>query len=482
MPHQRLASHMPATRCLADLPGPGGLPLLGMTLQARPERLHQQFAQWTREHGSPCRVRLGLQDYFVSSDPQVNAQVMRERPETFSRPARLESIAREMGALGLFSVNGEDWRRQRPLVMAALDPAHVRAWVPAMARVVQRLLRRWRAHAARGVRFDLVAELTRYTMDVICGLAFGVDVNSIEAPEDSLQQHLRDLFRMTQKRLLAPLPYWHWIRFAEDRRFERDMRQVHAAIDGFIAQARAGLERQPELRRQPANLLQALVATRDESGSGFSDEDLHGNVLTMLLAGEDTTAQTLAWVLYLLHRHPQAADRARAEVDEVLAGAEIASELAQLERLEHIEACIAETMRLYPVGPLIALEARRDTVVAGVALPRGTGVMLETRAAGLDAAQFEQPEAFVPERWLPGQWSRHLASTRRAVMPFGAGARICPGRYLSLVEMKMLLAMLLRHFELEEVRGPGGAPVREHYAFSMRPAGLEAALRPRRGR
>ncbi len=285
---------------------------------------------------------------------------------------------------------------------------------------------------------------------------------------------------MTQKRMLAPLPYWHWIRFAEDRRFELDMRQVHAAIDGFIAQARAGLERQPELRRQPANLLQALVVARDQSGSGFSDEDLRGNVLTMLLAGEDTTAQTLAWVLYLLHRQPQAADRARAEVDEALDGADIATELAQLEQLDFVEACIAEAMRLYPVGPVIALETRRDTVVAGVALPRGTGVMLETRAAGPDAAHFEQPEAFLPEHWLPGQWSRQLASTRRAVMPFGAGTRICPGRYLSLVEMKMLLAMLLRHFELEEVCGPGGAPVRELYAFSMRPAGLKAALRLRR--
>lgn len=462
-------------RPFSDLPGPRGLPLVGSTFSIRPDAAHQQFRDWARRHGPLYRVRVGLRDYLVSSDPDTSARILRDRPDAFGRPVRLEMIARESGTLGLFAVNGGEWKRQRPLVMSGFDPAHVKRYVPTLVDVTLRLLKRWRRLAGEGRRLDLLHELRLYAMDVSTGLAFGVDLNTIESTEETLQAHLRDIFRMTQKRLFAIVPYWHWIRFPEDRRLEASYEIVHAAIRGFIARAAAELNAHPERRLRPANLLEALVAARDMPGSGFSDRDVHGNVMTLLLAGEDTTANTLAWTLLLLHRHPDAARRVREDVDRILGGREVASDAEQLAALDSLEACASESMRLHPVAPLIALEARRDTVVGGYAVPAGTLVMLETRSAAMDAAHFERPGEFLPERWRPAAAS----PAHRAAMPFGAGPRICPGRYLALVEMKMLLAMLLRNFEIADVTGRGGSPVRERMAFTMGPATLEATLRPR---
>jgi cytochrome P450 len=328
----------------------------------------------------------------------------------------------------------------------------------------------------RGERFDLLEELRLFTVDVSTGLAFGVDLNTIESSEQTIQVHLRDIFRMTQKRLFAPFPYWHWVRMPEDRRLEQSFAVLRAAIGGFIAQARTRMAREPRLLEHPGNLLEAMVATRDRPGSGFTDDDVHGNVMTMLIAGEDTTANTLAWTMHLLHLNPQAALMARKEVDEVLGADELPTSDEQLARLDVVEACTAESMRLHPVAPLIVVEALRDTVVGDVAVPKGTQVMIQAHSASEDEASFEDPGAFRPERWIAGEWNAQLSSARRSVMPFGAGPRMCPGRYLALIEMKMLLAMLLRNFELVDISGARGAAVRERLAFTMGPAELEAVL------
>ena len=179
----------------------------------------------------------------------------------------------------------------------------------------------------------------------------------------------------------------------------------------------------------------------------------------MLLAGEDTTANTLAWMIWLLHGHPEIAQRAAEEVRSVVGeGAHPTHE--QLGQLDFVEACVHETMRLKPVGPIIIQQVVRDTVVGGVALPAGTPVMCLMRPAAVDAAHFPDPQAFRPERWLSGAAGHAPGSAKRVAMPFGAGPRTCPGRYLALSEMKMVAAMLLNAFEIADVSTADGTEVR----------------------
>src|SRR5450755_3136677 len=216
----------------------------------------------------------------------------------------------------------------------------------------------------------------------------------------------------------------------------------------------------------------AARRARDADGSALSEEQIAGNVLTVLLAGEDTTANTLAWTLYLLHRCPEAWQALVAEVDAVLGDARVVATLAQARRLEYVEACVQEAMRLRPVAPLLFLEPNQDVVVGGFDVPKGTSVFCIMRKPALDPALGSDATAFSPARWLAGagEGSRAL---HRASMPFGAGPRLCPGRYLALVEMKMVLSLIARNYTLESVATRSGAPPRERLAFAMFPVGLQ---------
>ncbi len=465
-------------RRLGDLPHPRGLPWLGQTLQVDRSRFHQQLEGWRERLGDAYRVRLGGHDILVVADPAAIAAVLRDRPGTFGRTERMGAVAREMGFEGVFAANGATWRRQRPMVMAGFDPRRIKSYFPSLVQVTERLARRWQRAAAAGQTIDLQADLMRYTVDVISGLAFGTEMNTLEGEGELIQQHLDQIFPAMARRLLAPLPYWRWFKLPADRRLGHHLRALNQAVDGFIAEARARLAAEPERRREPRNLIEAMLVERDREASGLTDVDLASNVLTMLLAGEDTTAHTLAWAIHLLARHPEALARAQAEVRGVLGDSRVPTQMTQTAALDFVEACAHETMRLKPVAPLMPLQALVDTVVAGVAVPARTVLILLMRAGSLDAAHFPAPAQFAPERWLPGG-DADAAAARRVAMPFGAGPRICPGRYLALLEMKMVLAALLGGFEIESVDAPGGGLAAERLAFTMSPVGLTMRLRPR---
>ena len=211
----------------------------------------------------------------------------------------------------------------------------------------------------------------------------------------------------------------------------------------------------------------------------MTDEDVSGNVLTMLLAGEDTTANTLAWMIWLLQAHPEAKLRATDEIHRVLAGQTCLTKSELLGMLDYVEACANETMRLKPVAPINVVEAVHDTVIGDVEIPAGTLVMCLMRRPAVDERHFPDPMAFRPERWLIGGNLQSIVSTaKRVAMPFGAGPRVCPGRYLALAEIKTVIAMLLGSFEVMEVAGPGGQDVSERMTLTMSPVGLRMTLKP----
>jgi len=466
----------PRARRIDELPGPRGWPLLGNAPQIERDRMHLQLEAWAREFGSPYRFSIASRQFVVMSDPEAVQSILRDRPEGFQRTQRLSDTAQALGFGGLFSSNGDTWRRQRPMVLSGLDPTHIKAFFPTLVKVTGRLVGRWQRAAAAGEAIDLQADLMRYTVDVTAGLAFGTDMNTIESDEEVIQRHLDKILPALFRRLMAPFPYWDYVKLPRDRALAGHLQALREAVDGFIAQVRKRLAEQPALREHPTNLIEAMVAARDREGSEVTDGDVSGNVLTMLLAGEDTTANTLAWAVWLLHRHPEAAAKLAAEADEVLAGAGWPTAYEQLAKLDFAEACAHETMRLKPVAPMNIQQAVRDTVAGGIALPAGTLVVCLMRPAAVDERHFQQAGAFTPERWLAGL---SATSSKRVAMPFGAGPRICPGRYLALAEMKMVLATMFASFELAGVEAPGGGDAQERIALTMSPVGLRMRLKSR---
>lgn len=460
------------------VPGPRAWPVFGNLLGIDRSQLHRQLERWREIYGDAYKVRFGPREVLVLSDPQAIAVMLRSRPEGFQRSQRLTSIAGEMGFTGLFTANGDDWRRQRPMMMGAFDPTHIRQFFPSLVVVAQRLARRWEAAADAGQDIDLKADLMRFTVDVAAGLAFGSEVNTLEGGEDVIQRHLDQVFPALFERIVSPIDWWRIVKRPRDRQLDRALAALHEAVRGFIAQARARIEADPALRERPRNLIEAMVAARDQPDSGVSDADVAGNVLTTLLAGEDTTAHTLAWLIELLWRHPQALERARDEVRGVLGESRVPVTLEQAQSLEWVEACAHETMRLKPVAPQLPLQAVHDTVLSGVQLPAGTLVMAMLRAVATDERHVDRAEQFNPARWVGGGDARN-ASPKRVSMPFGAGPRMCPGRYLALLEIRMAMAVLLGGFEIVQVGTADGSPVREHLAFTMSPLNLRMRLRRR---
>ena len=474
------ASAPAVLRHFDELPGPPAWPVFGNLLQIESTRLHLQMEQWCEQYGPVYRLKLGPRRAIVISDHELIATALRDRPDGFRRTMRLEAVWTEMGLLGgVFGATGDDWKRQRRMVMASFDPGHVRRFYPQLQRVADRLVGRWQLAAQQGRDIDLQADLMRYTVDAIAGLAFGSDVNTLQSDEDVIQQHLNRIFPALFRRIFAPLPTWRWWPSADDRALTRSVAAVSTAVEGFIAQARARMQADPRLREQPGNLLEAMLAAADEPGSGITDAEVAGNVMVMLLAGEDTTANSVAWMVHLLWENPAALARATDEVRRVCGPARTPT-LEQVAQLDYVEACAHEAMRLKPVAPQNGMQALRDTTLGDLHVPAGMVVLALMRRDSVSDRHIPNAQAFDPGRWLAdGPAAATASAAKRISMPFGAGPRICPGRYLALLEMKMAMAALLNNFDLQAVGTEDGQPPRELLQLAMAPVGLRMQLRER---
>ncbi|UGQ48223.1 cytochrome P450 [Massilia endophytica] len=468
------ASSAAPVRRIDDLPGPRGLPLLGNALQLKPRRIHLQMEQWAAEYGPVFRARLGRRAAVVFSDPADITAILRERPDTFRRPAITAEVSAELGGQpGVFLAEGADWRHQRRMVMQAFAPHAIKAYFPLLTKVGARLQERWGQAAREGQAIDLGADLKRYTVDIIAGLAFGAEVNTVEKGDDVIQQHMENVLSGVARRSLMPLPYWRYVRLPVDRRLEHSSAEFTLAVNSFVAEARNAMAADPGLRSAPQNLLQAMIAATEQPDSGLGDEAVVGNVITMLLGGEDTTASVLGWMIWLLSRNPEALRRAQQEVLEHVP--DVANmTMAQADALDFIDACAHESMRIKPAAPFIPLQTVKDTEMGGVALPKDTIVWCVMRHAAMAEHYFPQPEHFKPERWLEGG-----GAARAAALPFGGGPRMCPGRYLSLLEIKVAMAMLLGRFDIESVEAVDGLAPEEVMGFVMAPAPMRMRLRLR---
>jgi cytochrome P450 len=325
---------------------------------------------------------------------------------------------------------------------------------------------------------DVLPLLMRYTVDVTSIISFGKDLDTLERGPDTLQRHLELIFPAIQQRVVAPFPYWKLL--PSTRRVEQALAATRKVLLEIIEAARRTLELEPERAVKPRTLLDAmLVAQDDEAGAQLTDEEVFSNVMTLLLGGEDTTANTLTWMLHYLSLLPAVQARAREEVDTVL-GAEAMPTLAHLKQLPYVAGIAQEALRLRSPVPLMFLEANEDTVMEQVAVPAGTSVLALTRLPCLDNAYFGDAEHFRPERWMPEPPPETLPHSARLMMPFGAGSRVCPGRSLALLECALATGMVLRHFEVEAA--DPSAPVREVNAFSVQPEGVRLRFRRRQPR
>jgi len=459
-----------AARSISDLPGPRRLPLIGNAHQVRPDTLHLTAEKWARQYGPLYRFDIGKRKIVVVGNVETLNSLLRDRPDGFRRWREILQITEEVGKVGVFAAEGDDWRRTRRLAVTALNSNHLQRYFEIVSTCTERLYGRLRAAAESGQGFEIGQALSAFTVDVTSALAFGHDLNTLERGDDVLQGHLHHVFHMTNRRLFFSFPYWRYVKLPADRELDRSIEEIEKAVMGFMEETRRRISARPELREKPENFLESMIAAQETEGA-FSDEEIMGNVFTLLLAGEDTTSHSMAWTIWALARRPAIQAKWAEEAREVLGEQPYATEYGTVEGFRYGEGVLRESMRLTPVAPISGLEPLADTEVEGVHIPAGTRLFLLHRHAGLCSTV--RAEEFKPERWLEDDEELPVPD-QKSFLTFGAGPRFCPGRNLAFLEAKTALGMIARNFEIE--LDPAAPPVTELLGFTMSPNGLRVRL------
>lgn len=465
------------SRTIADLPGPKGLPVMGSALSMTGRQWHLTLAKWIGEFGPVFKVSVPGGAMVVVSDRTTAGTLLRERPDHFRRTGGLKMIMNELNISGVFTAEGDDWRRQRKLVMGGLNAEVIRNFFPKMSFMAERMLQRWKTAVAEGRVVDLRRDLKAFALDVTVGLAMGHDIDVVNHDGSPLQRDVDNMFKRLGSRSFALFPYWRHFKLPVDKEADTSAQNIEQAVIGFIRNTRERMAQQPQLREKPTNMLEAMIAASDNPESDFTDQDLISNAILSVIGGEDTTANSMAWMINLLAQNPAAAATLTAEVDAVLGDAALAHDWELMKQFTYLEAAHSETQRVRTVAPFIGIVANQDCVVGDTFFPKNTAFVISTSGEGLDEAQFPQNDAFQPERWIFDHRPQKEDNPVRKLLPFGDGPRVCPGRFLALTEIKLVISMLMHNFELEwDTHAP---PVQQIMNFFMGPSAVPVRLKLR---
>lgn len=435
----------------------GALPVLGHW----PEVVRDPFAFLERgaRAGDVVRVRFLHQRALVVHDPALVQHVLQQSPRLYAKSRNYHGMKKVLGE-GLLTSEGELWKRQRKLAQPAFHHAKLRALVRTMASATEDMLARWRGWED-GRPFDLHDEMMRVTLRIAGMTLFGADLaGDARAIGEAVEIVLPWVNAIIQEPFRPPL----WVPTRENRRVREALAEMDRLVYRLVDE-----RRRSDPRHEREDLLSMLMSATDEEGGGrMSDRQLRDEILTLVLAGHETTANALAWTGALLARHPEERARVEREACEVLGQRTPGFE--DLPRLEVCDRVVSEAMRLYPPAWEFEREAIADDVAAGHHIPKGTVIMIAPWTLHRHPRFWEEPARFDPDRFLP---ARAAGRPRYAYLPFGDGPRVCIGKAFAMMEAKLMLAMMAREvrFELEPgvhiepepsitLRARGGVPMR----------------------
>jgi cytochrome P450 len=432
--------------------GPAGKPLLGNTLQFQRDPLG--FLQrMAADYGDVARYRLGNVTFHQVNHPDGAQRILQDNHHNYIK-GELFDILRQFAGNGLFTSEGELWLRQRRLMQPAFHRRRIACFGEIMTGRTLDMLACWERRPDPGQPRDIAEEMTGLTMAVIAETMFSAhveqDVQRVSQAIDVLLAEINFRFQVP----FYPSLRWPTLR---NRRSLAAMRTVDAVVQGMIDQRRRSGEDRDDL------LAMLMEATDEETGQGMSDKQLRDEVVTIFVAGHETTAVALTWAFGLLAQHPDAEARLHAEVDAVLAGRPPA--VADVPNLRYTRMVIDETLRLYPPAWITNREAVADDVVCGYRIPAGAVVAISPYVLHRLPAWWRDPERFDSERFAADAPHER---PRFAYMPFGGGPHQCIGNSFALLEATLILAAVAQRFHL---RLPAGAVVTPKPQSTLRPAG-----------
>jgi cytochrome P450 len=441
------ASASAAKNALRLPPGPKGHFLLGSIVEVSRDWLgfYQRCAD---EYGDVVRVRLAHVPVYLVVHPRDIESVLITNAANFTKSADYRALARVLGR-GLLTSEGEFWQRQRSLIQPAFHKESILAYAAVMTGAADRMLNLWRDGRERNFHEDMM----RLTLEIVALCLYGAEVS-----EDA--ERVGQAMEVVMKRFLTnaslTLLFSFDIPAVFARRESRAIRHLNEIIGGIIRHRRAS-------QQQPGDLLDMLLRARDADGKPMSDAQLRDEVMTLFLAGHETTAIALSWACYLIAHHPGVEARLAEELRAVLAGRVPTPD--DLPRLRYTEMVLKETLRLYPAVWGIGRRAIEDCELGGYRLPAGSNIFILQWRTQRDARFFPEPERFDPERWREDP-VRLGKIPRFAYFPFGGGPRVCVGASFAMMEATLLLAMIQQRYHLALV---ASHPVEVIASVTLRP-------------
>jgi len=386
------------------------------------------FITRCRKFGDVVRSRfLYVHAYFLYNADDIEA-LLTTKAKSFRKAGSLRSpfFARLVGN-GLVTSEGDFWRRQRRLAQPAFHRQRISTYGEVMVDYAQRAIDKWRP----GEEIDISKDMTRLTLEIVVKTLFNADVSN---DADHVGAMLSEVVKPFASQATLKWILDNRLPTPGHRRYFKAVSEIDRIVFRIISDRRAS-------KSDEGDLLSMLLQAQDDDGSQMNDAQLRDEVMTLFLAGHETTALALSWSWYLLATHPEAEAKFHAEIDEVLQGR--VPTVDDLRKLTYTEMIAKEAMRLYPPAYAVGREALEDTEIGGFRVPKGSQVFAFQWVTQRDERYFERPDKFEPERWTPERSER---LPKYAYFPFGGGPRQCIGNYFAMMEVVLLMATIGQRF------------------------------------
>jgi cytochrome P450 len=407
-------------------PGPKGQLIMGVMREFNRDTLG--FIERCRDYGDVVRTRFLWVNAFFLYNPADIETMLTTNARSYRKAQSLRSpFFHRLVGNGLVTSEGDFWRRQRRLAQPAFHRQRISSYGDIMVQYAQRTIANWQD----GEQRDLSRDMTRLTLEIVVKTLFNSDVSK---DADHVGQILTSLVKPFASQATLKWILDNRLPTPGHRRYFNAVSEIDRIVFRIIAERRAS-------GYDEGDLLSMLLQAQDDDGTRMSDAQLRDEVMTLFLAGHETTALALSWSWYLLALNPEAEKKFHAELDEVLGGR--TPTVADMPSLKYTEMIAKEAMRLYPPAYAVGREAVEATEIGGFRVPKGTQLFAFQWVTHRDARYFEDPAAFKPERWT-SEKSEQLP--KYAYFPFGGGPRQCIGNYFAMLEIVLLLATIGQHF------------------------------------
>jgi cytochrome P450 len=408
-------------------PGPKGRLLIGHLPEINRDIL-TFFTQCAREYGDVVRWQFGPFPAIMINHPNLIEEVLVTQQPNFVKSSVYRRGLRVLGN-GLVTSEGSFWQRQRRLMQPAFHHERIVAYADVMVAYTNRLIEEWQDGQIR----DIYKDMMSLTEEIVSKTLFDVDIRNEVFGLQAAFATVMDFNAQLSNQYLLP----GWIPTPSNLRYQQAIQQLDAIVYRIINERRKS-------SKDRGDLLSLLLLVRDESdGTGMTDKQVRDEVMTLLLAGHETTAIAMTWIWFLLSQHPQVEAKLQQELKTVLG--DRSPTVADLRQLPYTQRVVLEGMRLYPPVYGMSRVALHDCVLGGYDIKAGTTIFIAQWVMHRDSRFFENPDVFDPDRWT-NNLQKRLPTF--AYFPFGGGARICIGKSFAMMEATLLLAAIARSFRL----------------------------------